>query len=57
MLRLPAVLDRVGVHEATLYRWMREKKFPAPVRLGANSVAWREHDVDEWLASRVEASR
>jgi prophage regulatory protein len=55
ILRLPSVLERVGVHQRTLYRWIRAGRFPAAVRLGLNSIGWREADVDAWLASRAAA--
>ena len=34
-----------------------EDKFPARIALGANSVAWYEHEIDEWLASRPRVTR
>ncbi|MCA8130875.1 MULTISPECIES: helix-turn-helix transcriptional regulator [Burkholderia cepacia complex] len=52
ILRLIGVLDCVGVKKTTLYRWIREGKFPAPVQLGARSVGWRATDVQQWLESR-----
>ncbi|WP_244125766.1 helix-turn-helix transcriptional regulator [Burkholderia gladioli] len=52
ILRLIGVLDCVGVKKTTLYRWIRDGKFPAPVQLGARSVGWRATDVQQWLESR-----
>ncbi|WP_260428508.1 helix-turn-helix transcriptional regulator [Burkholderia stagnalis] len=52
ILRLIGVLDCVGVKKTTLYRWIREGKFPAPVQLGARSVGWRATDVQQWVESR-----
>ncbi|WP_404843025.1 helix-turn-helix transcriptional regulator [Burkholderia thailandensis] len=39
ILRLIGVLDCVGVKKTTLYRWIREGKFPAPVQLGPGASA------------------
>jgi prophage regulatory protein len=55
LLRLPSVLERVGVSRSTLWSWVREKRFPPPVRLGLRAVAWRSTEVDAWIASRTEA--
>lgn len=55
ILRISAVLDHVGVSSATLYRWIGEELFPRPVKLGPNSVGWRESAIREWLASRQAA--
>lgn len=56
ILRQSAVVARVGVSPTTLWRWHRSGRFPAPVRLGANSVGWREADIEQWLASRIAVS-
>ncbi|WP_423393129.1 helix-turn-helix transcriptional regulator [Burkholderia sp. LMG 21824] len=52
LLRLIGVLDHVGVKKTTLYRWIREGKFPAPVQLGTRSVGWRANDIQQWIESR-----
>jgi prophage regulatory protein len=36
-----------------LYRLVHGRKFPAPLRLSANRVAWLEDEVDAWLAARA----
>jgi prophage regulatory protein len=35
-----------------LWRDIRLGRFPAPIELGPNSVAWRRTEVEAWLASR-----
>ncbi len=52
MLRQPEVLARIGVSWMTLRRWEDAGLFPRRVKLGPNSVAWYESDIDEWCASR-----
>jgi len=52
MLRIAEVLRTTGVSTATLYRWIKDGTFPAPVRLGTNSVGWRESEIRDWLESR-----
>lgn len=49
ILRNGQILEIAGVSNATLYRWIRDGRFPAPVRLGPNSVGWRESAIQEWL--------
>ena len=43
-------LDRVGVSRRTLCRWRADGTFPQALRLGANSIGWPRHVIDEWLA-------
>lgn len=52
VLRLKEVRHKTGLGRSTIYRWMAEGRFPKPVRLGARSVAWIEHEIDDWLMSR-----
>ena len=54
-LRLPAVLEIVGFSRSTLYRELRFKRFPEPVQISENTVAWLESDVEEWIDSKVES--
>lgn len=51
LLRQSTVLDRVCLSRTTWYRRIRAGKAPAPVRLGANSVAWLESDIDAFIAA------
>lgn len=52
LVRQPVVLKAIGIGKSTLWRWIREGRFPKPVRLGANCVAWRADDVNQWINSR-----
>ena len=54
LLRLPDVLRRTGLSRATIYRKADKGEFPAPRRIGANSVAWYESDVAAWIAAPME---
>ena len=56
LLRLPVVAARVGLSATTIWRQRRRGQFPDPVRISPGCVAWREADVESWIASRSEAS-
>lgn len=47
-LRLSQVRDQVPLSTATIYRRMDRGTFPRAVKLGENSVAWRESDIAAW---------
>jgi prophage regulatory protein len=55
LLRQPKVLERVPWSPTTLWRKVRAGDFPPPIRLGKNSIAWRESDVEKWIAEREHA--
>jgi predicted DNA-binding transcriptional regulator AlpA len=50
---------RIGllpVSRATLWRWIKDGKFPQPFKLGENTTCWDAGEVDAWLTSRKEAA-
>jgi prophage regulatory protein len=53
LARLPVVLKVTGLGRSTIYRWIADGSFPAPVRLGRRAVAWRWSDLDRWTQSRA----
>ena len=55
LVRLPIVEDLTGLCKSSIYAGIRNKTFPAPVRLSARAVAWRESDIDQWIAERTTA--
>ena len=55
ILRLPAVLDRVGLGKTAVYAAIRRGDFPKPIQLSARAVGWRRDEVAEWISSRSRA--
>jgi len=53
ILRRKAVEAKTGLSRTTIYDMMRAGTFPIPISLGSNSVGWLEHEVTEWLNTRV----
>jgi prophage regulatory protein len=56
-LRLPEVKSVTGLGKTSIYELIRDKSFPAPVRLGPRAVAWVRSEVRQWALERVHASR
>jgi prophage regulatory protein len=56
-LRLPEVKAVTGLGKTSIYELIRDKSFPAPVRLGARAVAWVRSEVTQWALERVHSSR
>lgn len=44
---------RVGWHPSHLMRKARAGEFPLPVKLGPNSVAFVEDEVEAWMEARA----
>jgi prophage regulatory protein len=56
-LRLPGVKEITGLSKSSLYALIGEKRFPAPIRLGARTVAWVRSEVRQRALERIRASR
>jgi len=55
LLRKPSVLARVPFSDTTLWRHVKDGTFPAPIKISKNAVAWREADIEAWIAACAEA--
>ncbi|TLX47333.1 transcriptional regulator [Pseudoalteromonas phenolica] len=55
LIKLSEVLNITGLSRATVYRFMSKDEFPKSVSLGANSVAWVEGEVEDWILAKVAA--
>jgi predicted DNA-binding transcriptional regulator AlpA len=53
-LRDVAVAKRYGVSRPTIWRWVKDKRIPSPIKLGAGSVRWRLIDLEVWEQSQVQ---
>jgi prophage regulatory protein len=53
-VRLPELKFRVGLQKTSIYSGMAAGTFPACVRIGGRSVAWKESSIDSWIQARTE---
>jgi prophage regulatory protein len=53
-IRKAETAKRVGWSPSHLMRQVRAGAFPAPVKLGANSIAFVEEEVEAWMRERVQ---
>ncbi|NCB64187.1 MAG: AlpA family phage regulatory protein [Clostridia bacterium] len=57
LLRAPMVIAITSYSRASIYRPVREGKFPPPVKLGngqGGAVAWRSDEIFDWVKTRQE---
>lgn len=57
LMRRPQVEAVTGMACSTLYDRMANDDFPRPVRIGRRAVGWVESEVQDWIESRIAASR
>jgi prophage regulatory protein len=53
LIRRPVVINMTGLKTSQIYDLIAEKRFPAPVPIGARAVAWVESEVEAWIEARI----
>jgi prophage regulatory protein len=54
-LRVSALAPRLGISKNTIWRLVREGKFPKPIKLSEKVTVWKADDVLAWLESKEAA--
>jgi len=49
----PAKAGMLPVSPATIWRWVRDGKFPQPFKLSAGVTAWRTADIEQFVADSL----
>lgn len=55
VIRLPRVLEMVGMSKGSIYNFIKAGTFPKPVKIGPKASGWLLHEVQDWIASRIDA--
>ena len=54
VLKIRQVSEKLGGrHPVSIWRDVREGRFPKPIAIGPNSRAWISDEVDQWLEDRI----
>ena len=57
ILRLPDVKARTGLSRSTIYSYISKGDFSKPFPLGLRAVGCVESEIEDWVRSRIQASR
>ena len=52
-IRLRDVLKHVPGGKSTIWNWVRQGKFPPPVKLSDRVTAWSVAAVEQWVSERL----
>ena len=56
LLTRKQVEQRVQLSCSTLYRLMREGRFPLPLKISTQAVRWRSDEITDWLEAKHRAT-
>ena len=48
----PASKGMIGVSDKTIWQWVKNGGFPAPIKLSGSVTVWRLSDVQAWMQSQ-----
>lgn len=54
VLRLQAVASLLGVHPATITRWVKSGQFPQPIKLSSRCHVWNQESVELFVKQQQE---
>ena len=57
LIRRKEVERLTALSRSRIYELMRKGDFPTPINLGAQSVAWVEVEIHQWIAERIAVGR
>lgn len=53
IIRLPQVMDAVGLKKTAIYDLIKVGDFPAPIKLGSRASGWLESAVQTWIQKKA----
>lgn len=53
VLKLKEVISVTGLSRSSIYRKIKEKRFPRSIRLSGQSVGWLEEEIQNWIIDRI----
>ncbi|HEY9268544.1 MAG TPA: AlpA family transcriptional regulator [Methylotenera sp.] len=56
-LRIKELSAMLGIGHSTIYRLIKQNKFPKQIKLTERTVVWRLSVINEWIASRESANK
>lgn len=53
ILRRKQVEMCTGLSRSTIYQWILEGRFPAPIPLGSRAVGWDSLEIEQWIEEQI----
>jgi prophage regulatory protein len=56
-IRMKELSAMLGIARSSIYRLMKENKFPKQIKLTERTVVWRLSVINQWIAEREKANQ
>jgi len=50
-LRVSDVVKKTGLGKSTVWLWVKENKFPKPIKMSPRVTVWEEEKIEDWMNS------
>lgn len=57
LIRLPGVMERVGLGRSVIYKRMAEGTFPRSIPIGGRLIAWDSTEIDRWIQEQIDTAK
>lgn len=61
LIKLPSVIEQVGISRSQIYNLISMNRFPAPLKIGGSSqgvgsrsARWSQNQIQTWIRQQVE---
>jgi len=51
-LRINEVVEMLSDGKSTVWAWVKESKFPKPIKLSEYVTVWKLSDIEEWVQKK-----
>ncbi len=52
-LRVSGVVKKTSLGKSTIWLWVKENKFPKPIKLSPRVTVWDENKIDIWIKEQL----
>ncbi len=49
LINIKDVMQMVGIKQSTIYKYMKTKGFPKPIKLSQKCSRWKKEEVEKWI--------
>jgi prophage regulatory protein len=49
LIRIPRVMELVGIKKSTVWLWVKQGKLPKPKKLSSRVTVWKESEIIEFI--------
>ena len=56
LLRLPQVIEIVGLSKSSIYAKIKDGTFPPPIHISNRAIGWLDSVIEEWIEQRINES-